>query len=36
MKYYEDMKGGEVLDEVNFDSGQDVTDYELATSMYVW
>uniref|UniRef100_A0A0R3RHM2 Uncharacterized protein n=1 Tax=Elaeophora elaphi TaxID=1147741 RepID=A0A0R3RHM2_9BILA len=35
MKYYEDMKGGKVPDEVDFDSGQDITDYELAASVYV-
>ncbi|VDK68905.1 unnamed protein product [Litomosoides sigmodontis] len=34
MKYYQDMKGDEVVDEVGFGSGQDVTDCELATSIF--
>lgn len=35
MKYYEDAKDGKVPGEVDFDSEQDITDYELATSVYV-
>ncbi|MCP9257971.1 M-phase phosphoprotein 6 [Dirofilaria immitis] len=35
MKYYEDLKSGKVPDEVDFDSGHDITDYELATSVYM-
>ncbi|VIO96222.1 Uncharacterized protein BM_BM12847 [Brugia malayi] len=34
MKYYEDIKGCKVSDEVNFDIGQDITDYELAASVF--
>ncbi|KAL3998368.1 M-phase phosphoprotein 6 family protein [Acanthocheilonema viteae] len=34
MKYYKDIKDGNVLNEVDFDNGQDVTDYELATSVF--
>ncbi|KAM3720305.1 Protein F29A7.6 [Dirofilaria immitis] len=34
MKYYEDLKSGKVPDEVDFDSGHDITDYELATSVF--
>ncbi|CAG9531124.1 unnamed protein product [Cercopithifilaria johnstoni] len=34
MKYYENVKGNKVLDEAGFDSGQDITDYELATSIF--
>lgn len=34
MKYYEDVKGDKVFDEVDFDNGHDITDYELAASMY--
>ncbi|EFO26792.2 hypothetical protein LOAG_01694 [Loa loa] len=34
MKYYKDLKGGKVSDEVDFNDGQDITDYELATSVF--
>ncbi|OZC12502.1 hypothetical protein X798_00133 [Onchocerca flexuosa] len=34
MKYYEDLKSGKVPDEDGFDGGHDITDYELATSIF--
>lgn len=35
MKYYKDKKGGKGFDEAEYDGEQDITDYELATSVYV-
>uniref|UniRef100_A0A915PY79 NUC153 domain-containing protein n=1 Tax=Setaria digitata TaxID=48799 RepID=A0A915PY79_9BILA len=34
MKYYKDLKDDKVSDGVDFDDGHDVTDYELATSIF--